>query len=217
MQRTTLTTLVLALGLALLTRTTHGGEIGHYVPGLPNIRDFAMPAPGFYGVLYHYFYTSDRLNDGKPDARDYVYSYGFRNPFGGGWREASGSRAAQLWVVENGPSLDRLSKVVRGQDQKWDGTDVSMRNFNIAYTPNGNFSDGAPDWDPTCSNTCRIRSRGGRPSSAAGRSCAAKAVMCSSRLAVRSSSLLSKSWYMDRFDTPAALHSASTPTPTPSW
>jgi hypothetical protein len=65
MQRTTLTTLVLALGLALLTRTTHGGEIGHYPPGLLNIRDFAMPAPGLYGVLYNYFYTSDRLNDGN--------------------------------------------------------------------------------------------------------------------------------------------------------
>jgi hypothetical protein len=65
MQRITLTTLVLALGLALLTRTTHGDEIGHYAPGLPNIRDFAMPAPGFYGVLYNYFYLSDRLNDGS--------------------------------------------------------------------------------------------------------------------------------------------------------
>jgi hypothetical protein len=65
MQRTPLTTLVLALGLALLTRTTHGGEIGHYVPGLPNLRDFAMPAPGVYGVLYNYFYTSERLNDGN--------------------------------------------------------------------------------------------------------------------------------------------------------
>jgi hypothetical protein len=52
------------LGLALSTSTTHGGEIGHYAPGLPNIRDFVMPAPGFYGVLYNYFYTSDRLNDG---------------------------------------------------------------------------------------------------------------------------------------------------------
>jgi hypothetical protein len=65
MQRTPLTTLVLALGLALLTRTTYGGEIGHYVPGLPNIRDFAMPEPGLYGVLYNSFYTSDRLNDGN--------------------------------------------------------------------------------------------------------------------------------------------------------
>jgi hypothetical protein len=63
MQRTTLTTLALLLGLALSTGTTHGAEIGHYVPGLLNIRDFAMPEPGLYGVLYNYFYSTDRLND----------------------------------------------------------------------------------------------------------------------------------------------------------
>ena len=67
MQRATLTTLVLALGLALSTGTTHGDEIGHYTPGLPNIRDLIVPAPGFYGVLYNYFYLSDRLNDGNGD------------------------------------------------------------------------------------------------------------------------------------------------------
>jgi hypothetical protein len=64
MKHTALTLLVLVLGLALSTRTTHGGEIGHYAPGLPNIRDFIVPEPGFYGVLYNYFYTTDRLNDG---------------------------------------------------------------------------------------------------------------------------------------------------------
>jgi len=67
MQRTTLTTLVLVLGLALITRTTHGGEIGHYAAGLPNIRDLVVPEPGFYGILYNYFYTSDRLNDSDGD------------------------------------------------------------------------------------------------------------------------------------------------------
>ena len=66
MQRT-LTALVLVLGLVLVTSTTHGAEIGHYVPGLVNIRDFVVPQPGFYGVLYNYFYTSDRLNDGDGD------------------------------------------------------------------------------------------------------------------------------------------------------
>jgi hypothetical protein len=58
---------VLALGLTLTISTTYGAEIGHYAPGLPNIRDLAMPAPGFYGVLYNYFYLSDRLNDGDGD------------------------------------------------------------------------------------------------------------------------------------------------------
>jgi hypothetical protein len=54
---------VLALGLALVTGTTHGGEIDHYTPGLVNIRDLIVPQPGFYTVLYNYFYWSDRLND----------------------------------------------------------------------------------------------------------------------------------------------------------
>lgn len=41
----------------------HASEIGHFSPGVPNIRDFVMPEPGFYGVAYNYGYTSDRLND----------------------------------------------------------------------------------------------------------------------------------------------------------
>ena len=59
MQRITLTILVLALGLTLSTGTTHGGEIGHYAPGLPNIRDFAMPEPGFtaYSIIISTFPT----------------------------------------------------------------------------------------------------------------------------------------------------------------
>ena len=39
------------------------GEIGHFAPGVANIRDFVVPEPGIYGVLYNYFYTTDRLND----------------------------------------------------------------------------------------------------------------------------------------------------------
>jgi hypothetical protein len=39
------------------------GELGHFAPGVFNIRDFAMPPPGFYGAVYNYFYTTDRLND----------------------------------------------------------------------------------------------------------------------------------------------------------
>jgi hypothetical protein len=56
-----LTIRVSCLAAALLT--AHAGEIGHFAPGVPNIRDFAMPGPGFYGVLYNYGYTTDRLND----------------------------------------------------------------------------------------------------------------------------------------------------------
>ena len=36
---------------------------GHFAPGVANIRDYMVPEPGFYGVLYNYWYSSDRLND----------------------------------------------------------------------------------------------------------------------------------------------------------
>ena len=58
-------------------------------------------------------------------ATDYIFALGFRNPFGGAWRFADQS----LYEVENGPSIDRLAKVVRGRNYLWDGTDPSMRNF----------------------------------------------------------------------------------------
>ena len=55
-------------------------------------------------------------------AKDYVYAYGFRNPFGGAWRSADGKH----YEVENGPSVDRLAQVVAGRNYGWNGTDASM-------------------------------------------------------------------------------------------
>jgi glucose/arabinose dehydrogenase len=55
-------------------------------------------------------------------ARDYVFAYGFRNPFGGAWRASNGAQ----YEVENGPSVDRLARVDRGVNYGWDGTDGSM-------------------------------------------------------------------------------------------
>jgi hypothetical protein len=50
--------------LALATTAAHAGEIGHYAGGFMNIRDFFLPPePGFYGAVYNYWYTTDRLND----------------------------------------------------------------------------------------------------------------------------------------------------------
>jgi glucose/arabinose dehydrogenase len=60
-------------------------------------------------------------------ARDYVFAYGVRNPFGGDWRFADGSQ----YVVENGPSVDRFAKVVAGRNYLWDGSDGSMANFAL--------------------------------------------------------------------------------------
>jgi glucose/arabinose dehydrogenase len=60
-------------------------------------------------------------------ARDYVFAYGFRNPFGGDWRPADGKH----YEVENGPSVDRFAQVVRGRNYLWSGSDASMRNYAI--------------------------------------------------------------------------------------
>ena len=53
------------------------------------------------------------------DTRDYIYAYGLRNPFGGAWRGSTGRE----YVVENGPSVDRLARVVRGRSYGFDGSD----------------------------------------------------------------------------------------------
>ncbi len=55
-------------------------------------------------------------------ARDYVYSYGLRNPFGGAWRAADGEH----YQVENGPSVDRFSRAERGVSYGWNGSNQSM-------------------------------------------------------------------------------------------
>ena len=47
--------------------TIQAGEIGHFNGGVMNIRDYLVPDPGFYGVVYNYFYTTDRINDSNGD------------------------------------------------------------------------------------------------------------------------------------------------------
>ena len=62
-------------------------------------------------------------------ATDYVFAYGLRNPFGGDWRAADGFH----YQVENGPSVDRFSKIVAGRNYLYNGSDTSMTNFAL-YT-----------------------------------------------------------------------------------
>lgn len=69
-------------------------------------------------------------------ATDYIYAYGFRNPFGGAWRAADG----KLYEVENGPTRDRLAQVVAGGNYGYNGTDESMLtdaiyNWSPAHAP----------------------------------------------------------------------------------
>lgn len=54
------------------------------------------------------------------NARNYVFAYGFRNPFGGAWRAADGFH----YEVENGPSVDRFAKVTMGTSYGWNNTDT---------------------------------------------------------------------------------------------
>jgi PKD repeat protein/glucose/arabinose dehydrogenase len=71
----------------------------------------------------NFFYdAADGIN-----ARDYVFAYGFRNPFGGAWRASDGAH----YEVENGPSVDRFAQVVAGRNYLWDGSDASMQNFAL--------------------------------------------------------------------------------------
>jgi glucose/arabinose dehydrogenase len=69
-------------------------------------------------------------------ATDYVYAYGFRNPFGGAWRAANGAH----YEVENGPAVDRLARVDEGMNYLYDGSDASMLtgalyNWNPPHAP----------------------------------------------------------------------------------
>ena len=70
------------------------------------------------------------------NARDYVYAYGLRNPFGGAWRASDGKH----YEVENGPSVDRFAKILPGVNYGWNGSDASMSinaiyNWNPAHAP----------------------------------------------------------------------------------
>lgn len=81
---------------------------------------------------------SNPYYDGAPfTARDYVYAKGFRNPFGGAWRLSD----ATYWEVENGPQVDRLAKIVKGDDYLWPG-DMEMKHraaysWNPSVAPTG--------------------------------------------------------------------------------
>jgi hypothetical protein len=56
--------ILMATAVILATcSAVRAGELGHFNPGVANIRDFVVPEPGFYAMLYNYYYTSNRLND----------------------------------------------------------------------------------------------------------------------------------------------------------
>ena len=78
-----------------------------------------------------FYNAADGIN-----AKDYVFAYGLRNPFGGAWRASDGAH----YEVENGPGTDRLAKVRRGVSYGWNGNNATMstnaiHNWNPAVGP----------------------------------------------------------------------------------
>src|SRR5262249_49730793 len=66
-------------------------------------------------------------------AADLIYALGFQNPFGGAWRALDQTQ----YEVENGPTVDRLARVVAGRNYGFDGSDASMHTFaayNCSFT-----------------------------------------------------------------------------------
>ena len=98
-----------------------------------------------------HYAAADRGNDGRPDAEDYWFAKGLRNPFGGARRDANPAAGTppQHFMVENGPGRDRFTMLVRDRNYLYDGSNTSMNHFNIACSPTGTFENNAPDWDPS--------------------------------------------------------------------
>jgi hypothetical protein len=59
-------------------------------------------------------------------AANYIWAYGFRNPFGLKLIDEG------LFLAENGVGLDRFIEINRGTDYLWDGSDYSIGSRNIA-------------------------------------------------------------------------------------
>jgi hypothetical protein len=53
----------LRLGLMIVISATAYAQSDHYVPSAFNIRDFALPGPGFYGGIYNIGYETSDLKD----------------------------------------------------------------------------------------------------------------------------------------------------------
>jgi hypothetical protein len=54
------------------------GELGHYVPGLLNIRDTILPPKGLYAAVYNYYYTADDFRDANGNKAGTVTGPGGR-------------------------------------------------------------------------------------------------------------------------------------------
>ena len=69
--------------------------------------------PDFKPLADNPFYT----DDGEVTAIDYIWAYGFRNPFG---LKTVGDR---LFATDNGGDIDRFDEVEKGENYMWSGND----------------------------------------------------------------------------------------------
>ncbi len=65
----TLLSALITTALAITAPAALAGEMGHFTPGLPNIRDYAVPEPGFYTEVMTYWYSTSRINDANGDRQ----------------------------------------------------------------------------------------------------------------------------------------------------
>jgi hypothetical protein len=69
-----------ALLFVFATAPARAGELNHYFPGMPNLRDLIVPDPGFYFVGYNAFYSADQVNDSSGNT---VHGVTVTNPVTG--------------------------------------------------------------------------------------------------------------------------------------
>lgn len=61
----------LLIFLLVIPALVQGRELGHYAPGIANIRDLAVPAaPGFYYLQYNAYFTTDTYRNSEGDRVD---------------------------------------------------------------------------------------------------------------------------------------------------
>jgi hypothetical protein len=64
--------LLLSASVMIASCPARAGELGHYGPGVLNLRDFFVPEPGWYALVYNVFYTTDTFRDRNGDKVDSI-------------------------------------------------------------------------------------------------------------------------------------------------
>lgn len=107
--------------ISKLTLWPDGSLIVHNADGFEGFED-APDTGSFLGKILRMTLDGEPLEDnpfytdnGEDTAEDYIWTKGVRNPFGGALRLSDET----YWQVENGPSIDRLARVVKGEDYGW--------------------------------------------------------------------------------------------------